>query len=97
LSWPVAEASVFDFHEVAFAPLVTAVLFERLSAQRQGGRLSARRHGCGRLWHVVAAAVALLAVKEDMGLLLAGLGVAIAVRGPARQRLLGLGFVVGGL
>jgi uncharacterized membrane protein len=89
VSWPVAEASVFDFHEVAFAPLVTAILFERLSAWRHAG--------AGRLWHVVAAAAVLLAVKEDMGLLLAGLGVAIAVRERGRARLLGLGFVVGGL
>jgi len=100
LAWPVAQAAVFDFHEVAFAPLVTAILFERLSAWRgpvpqvAGGPTP--RVG-GRLWHVIVAAVVLLSVKEDMGLLLAGLGVALAVRGPVRARLLGVGFAVGGL
>ena len=32
LSWPVASALAFDFHEVAFVPLLTAVALERLQA-----------------------------------------------------------------
>jgi uncharacterized membrane protein len=69
VAWPIAQAAVFDFHEVAFAPVLTAWLFERLTARRFV------------LWQVLALAVALLCVKEDMGLLLAGLGVALLVRG----------------
>jgi uncharacterized membrane protein len=95
VSWPVAQAVSFDFHEVAFAPLLTAVLFERFSAYRRGG---------ARWWHVALPAVGLLGVKEDMGLLVAGFGLAVLVlslrwaRGQRRQvRLLGAGFVVVGL
>src|SRR3984893_9114684 len=91
VSWPIAQAAAFDFHEVAFAPLVTALVFERLSAWRRGTGRS------DRLWPLVVVAVALLCVKEDMGLLLAGVGVALTVRGPRQVRLVGLGFVVGGL
>ena len=32
LSWPIASAVGFDFHEVAFAPVLTAVALERLQA-----------------------------------------------------------------
>ena len=32
LSWPIASALAFDFHEVAFAPVLTAVALERLQA-----------------------------------------------------------------
>ncbi|NUT43972.1 MAG: DUF2079 domain-containing protein [Thermoactinospora sp.] len=63
LSWPVVEAVAFDFHEVAFAPPATAVMLERWQA--------------GRKVHVVLAALALLAVKEDMGLLVAGFGLTL--------------------
>src|SRR5262249_30416357 len=54
-----------------------------------------------RLWHVVLAAAGLLLVKEDQGLLLAGLGLGLLLPA-ARHRtrrllLLGLGFVVGGI
>lgn len=81
ISWPVVEAAAFDFHEVAFVPLLTAVMLERW----QAGRRSA----------VVAAALALLCVKEDMGLLVAGFGlVLLTQRG---QRRLGGAFVVGGV
>ncbi|MBT2228054.1 DUF2079 domain-containing protein [Nonomuraea sp. NEAU-A123] len=80
LSWPVLETVAFDFHEAAFAPLLTAVLLER----RQAGKRVA----------VVVAALALLCVKEDMGLLVAGFGtVLLAQRG---WRVLGGAFVVGG-
>ncbi|MFD0905121.1 DUF2079 domain-containing protein [Actinomadura sediminis] len=60
LSWPVAEALAFDFHEVAFVPLLSALLVER--------------HDAGRRGQAAAVAALLLLVKEDMGLLLAGFG-----------------------
>jgi len=80
LSLPVMEAVVFDFHEVAFVPVLTAVLVERFDA--------------GRRWHAILAAAALLLVKEDMGLLLAGFGCYLLL---TRRRWTGLAFVVGGL
>ena len=67
-SWPVAEAVAAGFHEVAFVPLLTAVFFERLAA--------------GRVRIALAAAFALLFVKEDMGLLVTGFGLfLLAARG----------------
>lgn len=95
VSWPVAQAVTFDFHEVAFVPPLTAVLFERFSAYRRDR---------GRWWHVALPAFGLLLVKEDMGLLVAGFGLAVLVTSirwitPRRTqvRWLGAGFVVGGL
>lgn len=91
ISWPVAQAIAFDFHEVAFAPVLTAVLFERWSAYRRG---------TARWWHVALPAVGLLLVKEDMGLLVAGFGLAVLVRSvrwTRQARWLGAGFVAGGL
>nr|WP_221473470.1 DUF2079 domain-containing protein [Planomonospora venezuelensis] len=61
LSWPVAEAVVFDFHEVAFAPVLTAWMIER--------------HDAGRTGQAVLAGALLLCVKEDMGLVVAGYGI----------------------
>ncbi|WP_214415944.1 DUF2079 domain-containing protein [Sphaerisporangium fuscum] len=63
LSWPIAEAVNFHFHEYAFVPLITAVLFERLQA--------------GRQWHALAAAAVLLTVKEDLAVFVVGLGMAL--------------------
>ena len=80
LSLPVMEAVIFDFHEVAFVPVLTAVMVERFDA--------------GRRWHAILAAVALLLVKEDMGLLVAGFGCYLLL---TRRRWTGLAFVVGGL
>ena len=68
LSWPVAAAVDFDFHEVAFAPVLTAVALERLQA--------------GRLRTALIALAALLLVKEDMGFLLAGIGIYLAAARP---------------
>ncbi|MEV5569043.1 DUF2079 domain-containing protein [Spirillospora sp. NPDC052269] len=68
LSWPIAEALRFDFHEVAFAPLLTAVAIERFDAGRRG--------------RAAVAAVLLLLVKEDTGLLIAGFGLTLLVRRP---------------
>ena len=80
LSLPVMEAVIFDFHEVAFVPVLTAVMVERFDA--------------GKRWQGVLAAVALLLVKEDMGLLVAGFGGYLLL---TRRRWTGLAFVVGGV
>jgi uncharacterized membrane protein len=86
LSWPIASALAFDFHEVAFAPVLIAVALERLQA--------------GRLRTALFALAALLLVKEDMGLLVAGLGIYLAVARPRvvrRQLLVACILIVGGL
>jgi uncharacterized membrane protein len=86
LSWPIASALAFDFHEVAFAPVLIAVALERLQA--------------GRLRTALIALAALLLVKEDMGLVVAGVGVYLAVARPRtvrRQLLVGGGLIVAGL
>jgi uncharacterized membrane protein len=86
LSWPIASALAFDFHEVAFAPVLTAVALERLQA--------------GRLRTALIAIGALLLVKEDMGLFVAGMGVYLAVSRPRvvpRQLTVGLALVVAGI
>jgi uncharacterized membrane protein len=72
LSWPIASALAFDFHEVAFAPLLIAVALERLQA--------------GRLRTALIALAALLLVKEDMGFLIAGIGIYLAVDRPRTLR-----------
>ncbi|HEY0716853.1 MAG TPA: DUF2079 domain-containing protein [Streptosporangiaceae bacterium] len=79
LSLPIMAAVTFDFHEVAFVPVLTAVMAERFQA--------------GRRWPAIGAAAALLLVKEDMGLLVAGYGVYLLL---TRQRWTGLGFIAGG-
>jgi uncharacterized membrane protein len=86
LSWPIASAVGFDFHEVAFAPVLTAVALERLQA--------------GRLRTALAALAALLLVKEDTGFLVAGVGIYVAVACPrvaGRPVLTGLALVAVGL
>jgi uncharacterized membrane protein len=86
LSWPIASAVGFDFHEVAFAPVLTAVALERLQA--------------GRLRTAFLALAALLLVKEDMGFLVAGVGIYVAVGRPrvvGRPLLTGLVLVAVGL
>ncbi len=86
LSWPIASALAFDFHEVAFAPVLTAVALERLSA--------------GRLRTALVALGALLLVKEDMGLFVAGIGLYLAVSRPRvvrRQLAVGCALIVAGI
>jgi len=86
LSWPIASALAFDFHEVAFAPVLIAVALERLQA--------------GRLRSALIALGLLLLVKEDMGLLVAGIGLYLAVARPAtvsRQRLVAFLLIAAGL
>jgi uncharacterized membrane protein len=70
LYWPLQSALAFDFHEAAFAPLLTALLIERADVRR---------------WRQAAiAAGLLLLVKEDMGLVVAMAGGWIAIRGDRR-------------
>jgi uncharacterized membrane protein len=86
LSWPIASALAFDFHEVAFAPVLIAVALERLQA--------------GRLRTALIALAALLLVKEDMGFLVAGIGIYLAVARPRvvrRQLLVACILIVGGV
>jgi uncharacterized membrane protein len=63
LSWPIQDAVAFDFHEVAFAPVLTAVGLERLQK--------------GKTKTGLLALAGLFLVKEDCGLLVAGIGVAM--------------------
>jgi len=86
LSWPIAAALAYNFHEVAFAPVLTAVALERLQA--------------GRLRTALIALAALLLVKEDMGLLVAGIGLYLLVARPGvvpRQRLVAAAIIVVGI
>lgn len=85
LSWPIASAMAFDFHEVAFVPLLTAVALQRLQV--------------GQVRTALLALGALLLVKEDMGLLVAGVGCYLTVSRPRlnRQRQLGLGLIAAGI
>ncbi|MGW2203250.1 DUF2079 domain-containing protein [Streptomyces sp. NPDC001774] len=70
LSWGVASAAAFDFHEVALAVPLLAFALEALGRRRWGV--------------AVAWAAPLLLVKEDLGLTLAAVGFYIAVKGPRR-------------
>jgi len=83
LSLPVMEAVIFDFHEVAFVPVLTAVMVERFDA--------------GKRWAGVLAALALLLVKEDMGLLVAGFGAYLLLLRRRPDTWFGLAFMVGGV
>src|SRR5437764_891311 len=104
LSLPVMEAVIFDFHEVAFVPVLTAVMVERFdkclprgddppqTPPAPGGAPRPTRPPWPPLG--ILAAVALLLVKEDMGLLVAGFGGYLLL---TRRRWTGLAFVVGGV
>ncbi|MFG2086431.1 DUF2079 domain-containing protein [Spirillospora sp. NPDC048824] len=84
LSWPIAEALAFDFHEVAFVPLLSALMIER--------------HDAGRRGQAAVAAFVLLLVKEDMGLLVAGFGLFLLTRRAEHgDRRAGLAHIVVGL
>ncbi|WP_231629888.1 DUF2079 domain-containing protein, partial [Streptomyces clavuligerus] len=74
LSWGVASAAAFDFHEVALAvPLLSA---------------AATALGRGRWRAAVAWATPLVLIKEDLGLTLAAVGCVVAWKGPRRLGLL---------
>ena len=115
LSLPVMEAVIFDFHEVAFVPVLTVVMVERFDAafprggrpppdppRSQGGcpppcNPRAPRTPRAPLVGGIAAAVALLLVKEDMGLLVAGFGCYLLLKRRRPETWIGLAFVVGGV
>ncbi|MCS0634509.1 DUF2079 domain-containing protein [Streptomyces sp. LP05-1] len=82
LSWGVASAAAFDFHEVALAVPLLAWSLAALGARRWGP--------------AVAWAAPLLLVKEDLGLTLAAVGAYIAVKGPRRLGLLTVAAGLGG-
>jgi uncharacterized membrane protein len=86
VSWEVAAAAGFDFHEAAFAPLLTALALERLQK--------------GQLKTALVLLAGLMLVKEDMGLYVAGLGLGLAFTRPLgipRQRRTGLLIAVVGV
>ncbi|HEY2507480.1 MAG TPA: DUF2079 domain-containing protein [Streptosporangiaceae bacterium] len=83
LCWPLVAAAHYDFHEVAFAPVLTAIALERFQA--------------GRLRSALIAVALLLLVKEDMGLLVVGIGAYLVLSFPnsvRRQPLVGIGLIV---
>ncbi|MEU7282556.1 DUF2079 domain-containing protein [Streptomyces sp. NPDC045431] len=79
LSWGIASAAAFDFHEVALAVPLLACSLEALARRR---------------WRAaVAWAAPLLLVKEDLGLTLAAIGAYIAWRGGPRRLGIATAFV----
>ncbi len=76
LGWPLIVASARGFHEVAFSVPLMAWALERLLA--------------GRYRQAAALTLALLLVKEDMGMLVGVFGLLIALRGGREHRQLGL-------
>jgi len=66
-SWPLQAAVDFDFHEIAFAVALLAVLIDALDRRA--------------IRTVVLACLALLLVREDMGVIVAMAGVLLVVRG----------------
>ncbi|MFF0472544.1 DUF2079 domain-containing protein [Streptomyces sp. NPDC004284] len=70
LSWGIASAAAFDFHEVALAVPLLSFSLEALA---------------GRRWRqAVGWAAPLLLVKEDLGFTLAAVGAYVAIKGPRR-------------
>lgn len=80
IGWPLQSATSVGFHEVAFAVPLTALMVERVMA--------------GRWSHAAGASLGLLLVKEDMGLVVAALGMLALCAG---RRRLGAGLVATGL
>jgi uncharacterized membrane protein len=83
-SWPLQRAVHFDFHEIAFAVPLIALLIDAMDRRRD------------RI--VVAACLVLLLVREDMGAMVVLVGLLLALRRPApglrRRRDLALGGVL---
>lgn len=74
LYWPLQEATLAGFHEVAFFVPLSALLIERYQA--------------GRLKHMVWCCLALLTVKEDAGYVVASFGLLLMLtRAPQGERL----------
>ncbi len=73
ISWGLQGAVAVGFHEIAFGVPLVALVLERLTA--------------GRVKHAAWAALALLAVKEDMGLVVAALAVVVLIDPRLRTRL----------
>ncbi|MEU7884470.1 DUF2079 domain-containing protein [Microbispora bryophytorum] len=80
ISWPIAQATAVEFHEVAFVPLLSAIAVERLHA--------------GRRLPGLLAVLGLLLTKEDLGLMVAGIGIWLFFTG---QRRLGAGLAFTGV
>jgi uncharacterized membrane protein len=80
VAWGLQAAMAADFHEIAFAVPLLAIAIERLDA--------------GRLRTAVIAALLLLLVKEDFGLVVAVFGLVIGLR-THRWRLAGILAIVG--
>ena len=109
LSLPVMEAVIFDFHEVALVPALTAVMVERFDAAlprggrpppdppRSRGSCPPPRSPRAPLVGGILAAAALLLVKEDMGLLVAGFGCYLLLTRRRPETWIGLAFVIGGV
>lgn len=86
ISWPIAGAAAFNFHEVAFAPVLIAITLERLQK--------------GKLKTALIAMVGLLLVKEDMGFFVAGIGLCLIITRAIdlpRKRLIGLAMILVGV
>lgn len=73
LSLGIVNATAFDFHEIAFAVPLLAMVVNRL--------------GQGHPQSAIGWALPLLLVKEDMGLIVTAVGILIVVRHPDRRRL----------
>lgn len=80
VSWGLQAAVDFDFHEIAFA--VPLIAFSLVAVVEQ------------RFRHAVLWALPLVLVKEDLGFVVAGIGVVIALRG---KRLIGAALGVFGI
>lgn len=80
LAWGLQAAMAADFHEIAFAVPLLAIAIERLDA--------------GRLRTAVIAALLLLLVKEDFGIVVAAFGLVVGMR-TKQWRLAGILAVVG--
>ncbi len=80
LAWGLQAAMAADFHEIAFAVPLLAIALERLDASR--------------LRTAVIAALLLLLVKEDFGLVVAAFGLVVGLR-TRRWRLAGILAVTG--
>jgi uncharacterized membrane protein len=82
-SWPLERAVHFDFHEIAFAVPLIALLIDAMDRRRD------------RV--VVAVCLTLLLVREDMGAMVVLVGLLIAVRRPAAGHGRRRGLMLGGV